>query len=57
MAKARKVEVVRGIGRFLDPHHLEVKLTGGGGRETTGQTKIVRFERAIIAARVQSTRS
>ena len=27
MAKARKVEVVRGVGRFLDPHHLEVELT------------------------------
>ena len=25
MAKARKVDVVRGIGRFLDPHHLEVQ--------------------------------
>jgi dihydrolipoamide dehydrogenase len=26
MAKARKVEVVRGLGRFLDPHHLEVRV-------------------------------
>jgi dihydrolipoamide dehydrogenase len=24
MAKARKVEVVTGVGSFLDPHHLEV---------------------------------
>jgi len=24
MAKTRKVEVVRGVGQFLDPHHLEV---------------------------------
>ena len=24
MGKARKVEVVRGVGRFLDPYHLEV---------------------------------
>jgi dihydrolipoamide dehydrogenase len=38
MAKARKVEVVRGIGRFLDPHHLEVRLTSGNGRETNGQS-------------------
>src|SRR5579864_6974997 len=29
MAKARKVDVVRGIGRFLDPQHLEVQLTSG----------------------------
>ena len=25
MAKARKVEAVRGIGRFLDPYHVEVE--------------------------------
>src|SRR2546428_2816713 len=31
MAKARKVEVVRGIGRFLDPYHLQVELTRGPG--------------------------
>src|SRR6185503_412270 len=29
MAKTRKVEVVRGIGRFLDPYHVEVELTSG----------------------------
>jgi dihydrolipoyl dehydrogenase len=54
MAKSRKVEVVRGIGRFLDPHHLEVRLTSGSGHDTTGQTRIVRFERAIIAAGSQA---
>ena len=31
MAKARKVEVVRGVGKFLDPHHVEVELTEGTG--------------------------
>ena len=31
MAKARKVEVVTGVGSFLDPHHLEV--VGGRRRE------------------------
>ena len=56
MAKARKVEVVRGIGRFLDPHHLEVRLTGGSGQEMTGQMKIVRFEKAIIAAGSQAVK-
>ncbi len=50
MAKARKVDVVRGIGRFLDPHHLEVQATTGSGRETTADKKVVRFQKAIIAA-------
>jgi dihydrolipoamide dehydrogenase len=50
MAKARKVEVVRGNGTFLDAHHLEVALTDGPGREPTGVKKIIRFEKAIIAA-------
>ena len=50
MAKARKVEVVRGIGRFLDPHHLEVQLTTGAGKQTTAERKVVRFRNAIIAA-------
>jgi dihydrolipoyl dehydrogenase len=54
MAKSRKVEVVRGIGRFLDPHHLEVRLTSGSAHDTTGQARIVRFERAIIAAGSQA---
>jgi dihydrolipoamide dehydrogenase len=50
MAKARKVDVVRGNGIFLDAHHLEVALTDGPAREPTGAKKIVRFEKAIIAA-------
>jgi dihydrolipoamide dehydrogenase len=54
MAKARKVEVVRGIGAFLDPHHVQVELTDGPGQKTTGSKKIVRFQKAIIAAGSQS---
>ena len=50
MAKARKVDIVRGIGRFIDAHHLEVALTSGNGREVTGEKKTIRFEQAIIAA-------
>jgi dihydrolipoamide dehydrogenase len=50
MARARKVEVVRGIGRFLDAHHLEVDCTEGPGRDANGQKKVIRFEQAIIAA-------
>ncbi|MEH2535385.1 dihydrolipoamide dehydrogenase [Bradyrhizobium sp. AZCC 1588] len=42
MAKARKVEVVTGVGAFLDPHHLEIVSTAG--------KKTVKFANAIIAA-------
>ncbi|WP_293763574.1 dihydrolipoyl dehydrogenase [uncultured Aquitalea sp.] len=50
MAKARKVEIVRGNGHFIDPHHLEVSVTTGAGREESGEKKIVKFKNAIIAA-------
>ncbi|MDS4014699.1 MAG: dihydrolipoyl dehydrogenase [Candidatus Accumulibacter sp.] len=43
MAKGRKVEVVQGIGQFVDPQHLEVTLATGG-------SKLIRFAKAIIAA-------
>jgi dihydrolipoyl dehydrogenase len=56
MAKARKVEVVRGVGRFLDPHHLEVELTNGNGQDKSGEKKVVRFEKAIIAAGSQAVK-
>jgi dihydrolipoamide dehydrogenase len=56
MAKSRKVEVVRGIGRFLDPHHLEVQLTTGTGQQTSGDRKVVRFDKAIIAAGSQAVK-
>jgi dihydrolipoamide dehydrogenase len=47
MAKARKVTVVQGVGRFLDPHHLEV-LNG------TDERQLIRFGKAIIAAGSQA---
>lgn len=50
MAKARKVKVVRGLGRFLDANHVEVQLTSGNGQDLTGQTEVIRFQKAIIAA-------
>ncbi|WP_242463315.1 dihydrolipoyl dehydrogenase [Rhodocyclus tenuis] len=49
MAKGRKVEVVRGVGRFIDAHALEVALHGGGSR-------VIRFAQAIIAAGSQAAR-
>jgi len=48
MAKARKVEVVTGVGQFLDPHHLQVD--GKAGKKT------IRFAKAIIAAGSQSVK-
>jgi dihydrolipoamide dehydrogenase len=56
MAKARKVRVVRGYGRFLDPHHVEVELTTGAGQDRSGEKQVIRFEQAVIAAGSQSVR-
>ncbi|TAM44526.1 MAG: dihydrolipoyl dehydrogenase [Gammaproteobacteria bacterium] len=56
MAKVRKVEVVRGVGTFLDLYHLEVALTTGEGQQTTGEKKVVRFAKAIIAAGSQAVK-
>ena len=56
MARARKVRVVRGYGRFIDAHHLEVETTEGDGQTRTGARQIIRFEQAIIAAGSQSVR-
>ena len=50
MAKARKVQVVRGVGQFLDPHHLQVETTDGQGQDKTGAKQVVKFKNAIIAA-------
>ncbi|MDM0041805.1 dihydrolipoyl dehydrogenase [Variovorax sp. J22G21] len=49
MAKARKVEVVTGVGSFLDAHHVEV--VGAGGAK-----KVVKFAKAIIAAGSQAVK-
>ena len=56
MAKGRKVEVIRGVGRFIDPHHMEVSLTAGDGKAPTGEKKIIRFANAIIAAGSQAVK-
>jgi len=47
MAKARKIQVLRGVGTFLDPHHLEVV-------SADGSKKAVKFQKAIIAAGSQA---
>ena len=56
MAKARKVDVVRGYGAFLDAHHVAVELTTGDGQHKTGERKVVRFRQCIIAAGSQAVR-
>ncbi len=43
MAKARKVNVVQGVGQFLSPNHIEVTAADGS-------KKVVKFAKAIIAA-------
>jgi dihydrolipoamide dehydrogenase len=48
LAKQRKVTVVRGVGKFLSPHVLEV--TGPAGSER------IRFEQCIIAVGSESAR-
>ncbi|MBC9070673.1 dihydrolipoyl dehydrogenase [Thauera sp. CAU 1555] len=50
MAKARKVDVIRGYGSFLDPHHIEVEETTGSAQDKTGAKKVVKFKQCIIAA-------
>ena len=43
MAKARKVNVVQGVGQFVSPNHIEVTAADGA-------KKTVQFKQAIIAA-------
>ncbi len=49
MAKARKVQVVQGVGRFIDPTHLEVTANDGS-------RQVIRFQKAIIAAGSEAVR-
>src|SRR5690606_39136526 len=48
MARQRKVRVVEGTGAFVSPHELEVATKDG--------TKLLRFEKAIIAAGSQAVK-
>ncbi|MDP1967588.1 MAG: FAD-dependent oxidoreductase, partial [Burkholderiaceae bacterium] len=56
MAKMRKVTVLRGLGEFVDPWHLQVQETSGTGQQLTGKRQLVRFGQCIIAAGSQSVR-
>ncbi|RKP50458.1 dihydrolipoyl dehydrogenase [Trinickia fusca] len=48
MAKARKVEVVTGVGSFVDPHHMQVQTDSG--------KKVIKFKHAIVAAGSQAVK-
>ena len=54
MAKMRKVTVVRGVGEFVDPFHLQVDETVGAGQEKTGKKQTIKFRNCIIAAGSQA---
>jgi dihydrolipoamide dehydrogenase len=43
LAKQRKVRILRGYGRFVDPHHIRVI-------DEEGNETLLRFEHAVIAA-------
>ena len=48
MARGRKVNVLRGVGQFIDPHRISV--------EHEGVTSVVEFAHCIIAAGSQSVK-
>ncbi len=57
MANVSMVEVVRGYGNFLDANHIEVEMTTGDtGQTRTGEKKVVKFQKAIIAAGSQAVK-
>ncbi|TAK92658.1 MAG: dihydrolipoyl dehydrogenase, partial [Aquabacterium sp.] len=56
MAKARKVEIVRGYGSLVDAHHVQLEVTAGTSQDKTGDTRTLSFKRAIIAAGSQAVR-
>ncbi len=56
MAKARKVEVVRGYGVLTSPHSVKVELTTGTAQDKTGETRAISFKRIVIAAGSQAVR-
>jgi dihydrolipoamide dehydrogenase len=54
MAKMRKVTMLRGLGQFVGPNHMQVEETTGSGQEKVGSKKVLAFKRAIIAAGSQA---
>jgi len=57
MAKMRGVEVVRGIGSFVDSHVMSIQPTQGNGKDLDDQeSRQIRFKNCIIAAGSQSVK-
>ena len=56
LARARRVEVVRGTGAFVDPHRVRVESTSGNGADPAPEPRVIRFEKAIVAAGSQPVR-
>src|SRR6185312_9327646 len=60
LARQRKVEVVRGTGRFLSPHVIEVSPPEASAAKTNGSggeaALTIRFDQCIIAAGSESAR-
>ena len=56
MAKARKVTVLRGVGTFTGPHRMQVAATTGEALQSSGEMRVVRFAKAIIAAGSQAVK-
>ncbi len=56
MAKARKVEIVRGYGVLTGAHSLTVEVTTGDAQDKTGESRTITFKRAILAAGSQAVR-
>src|SRR5438105_7437854 len=54
MAKMRKVTTVRGVGKFLDPHRIEIEETSGDGKDASGKKQVISFRHCIIAAGSQA---
>lgn len=50
LAKARKVEVVRGYGAFTSANTVEVEITQGTAQDKSGEKQIIKFQKCIIAA-------
>ena len=56
MARMRKVTVVRGLGQFVGPNHLQVEETTGTAQEKSGKKQTIAFKNCIIAAGSQAVR-
>ncbi|MCC7006016.1 MAG: dihydrolipoyl dehydrogenase [Ottowia sp.] len=55
MARARKVQVIRGNGTFLDAHRLTIAPTEGPGKNPSVATaQLIHFKQAIIAVGSQA---